>query len=136
MLKLIKYMGPFKWAIVAIFILLFGQAMSDLSSPGLTSNIVNVGIQQGGVENAVPQVIRAAEFNKLTLFMTDADKARVAGDYILLDRSTLSAADYAIDVKTYPQLANAPLYKLNTNAKTEIATLDTIFSKSIPIVAA
>ncbi len=135
MLKLIKYLRPFTWAVVAIFILLFGQAMSDLSLPGYMANIVNVGIQQGGVENAVPQAMRASEFNKLTLFMTDSEKTGVTGDYLLLDKNALSATDYAKYVKTYPQLASTPLYKLNTSSKTEIAGLDIIFSKSISIVS-
>lgn len=41
--------------------------MFDLSLPDYMSNIVNVGIQQGGIENAVPKVISKSEFDKLTL---------------------------------------------------------------------
>jgi ATP-binding cassette, subfamily B, multidrug efflux pump len=76
MLKLIKYLRPFAWTIAAIFLLLFGQAMADLALPGYMANIVNIGIQQGGIQNAVPQAIPSAEFSKLTLFMTDGQKAR------------------------------------------------------------
>ncbi|MDD5288356.1 MAG: ABC transporter ATP-binding protein [Dehalococcoidales bacterium] len=136
MRKLIKHLKPFVWSIVAIFVLLFAQAMADLSLPGYMSNIVNIGIQQSGIENAVPQAVSAGEFNKLTLFMTDGEKAQVMTDYILLDRHSLSAADYAKYLKTYPQLANTTVYKLNTNDKTEIARLDTIFIKSITPVSA
>jgi ATP-binding cassette subfamily B multidrug efflux pump len=135
MLKLIKYLRPFVWSIVAIFVLLFGQAMADLSLPGYMANIVNVGIQQGGIENAVPQAVRAGEFDKLTLFMNDSEKAPVTGDYILLDKETLSASDYEGYLKTYPELANTPLYLLDTTDKAEITRLDTIFRKSIAIVA-
>jgi ATP-binding cassette subfamily B protein len=133
--KLIKHLRPFIWSIAAIFALLFGQAMADLSLPGYMANIVNVGISQKGIENAVPQVISAGdtgEFNKLTLLMTDSQKAQVTGDYILLSRQSLSAADYAKDVKTYPQLANIDIYKLNTTDKKEIEQLDAIFVNAIP----
>jgi ATP-binding cassette subfamily B multidrug efflux pump len=70
MRKLIKHLKPFVWSIVAIFVLLFAQAMADLSLPGYMANIVNVGIQQNGIENSVPEAISTSEFNKLTLFMT------------------------------------------------------------------
>jgi ATP-binding cassette subfamily B multidrug efflux pump len=134
--KLVKYMGPFVWSVVAIFVLLFGQAMADLSLPGYMSNIVNVGIQAGGIENAVPKAVPASEFSRLTLFMTDADKSRVTADYKLLDKASLSAADYAKYVKTYPLLATAPVDVLNTSHKTEITALDKILVKPIAIVAA
>ena len=136
MRKLIKHLKPFVWSIVAIFILLFGQAMADLSLPGYMANIVNVGIQQNGIENSVPQAISASEFNKLTLFMTDSEKAQVTGEYILLSKQGLSDTDYAQYLKIYPQLATTPLYKLNTTDKTKIAQLNTILVKSISPVFA
>ncbi|MGA3094112.1 MAG: hypothetical protein ABSD79_01835 [Dehalococcoidales bacterium] len=54
MLKLIKFLKPFSWLILFIFVLLFVQALSDLSLPGYTSDILNVGVQQNGIENDVP----------------------------------------------------------------------------------
>ena len=110
--------------------------MADLSLPGYMANIVNVGIQQNGIENSVPQAISTSEFNKLTLFMTDNEKAQVTEDYILLSKQSLSDTDYAKYLKTYPQLATTPIYKLNTTDKTEIAQLNTILVKSIPPVFA
>ncbi len=136
MLKLIKYLRPFVWYIVAIFLLLFGQAMADLALPGYMAGIVNVGIQQGGIESAVPQAISVGEFDKFSLFMTDNEKAQVTGDYVLLDKQTLSASDYQRYLKIYPGLADTPIYRLATGDKTEITELDTIFRRAIPIVAA
>jgi len=136
MRKLIKHLRPFVWSILIIFVLLFAQAMADLSLPGYMANIVNVGIQQNGIENSVPQAIGTSEFNKLTLFMTDNEKAQVTEDYILLSKQSLSDTDYAKYLKTYPQLATTPIYKLNTTDKTEIARLNTILVKSIlPVFA-
>ena len=128
MRKLIKHLKPFIWAIVAIFVLLFAQAMADLSLPGYMANIVNIGIQQNGIQNAVPQAISQTEFNKITLFMTDSQKAQVTGDYTLINNQS---ADYA----KYPK-ATTPIYELSTNNKQEIAQLNTILSKAIPPVLA
>ena len=105
MMKLIKHLKPFAGQIFFIFLLLFAQAMTDLSLPAYMSQIVNVGIQQGGIQNAVPEAIRASEMAKLTLFMDDSDKAVVTGDYILLDKDKLSQSDYDKYVKDYPALA-------------------------------
>jgi ATP-binding cassette subfamily B protein len=98
------------------------------------SNIVNVGIQQGGVENAVPQVIRKSEFDKLKLFMNEDDKKKVQDNYLLLDKKNLSQSELDNYLKEYPQLDKEPLYKLNTNDKNTISELNTIFGKPILIV--
>jgi ATP-binding cassette, subfamily B, multidrug efflux pump len=135
MLKLIKYLKPYSVWIALIFILLFGQAMADLSLPAYMSDIVNIGIQQHGIENAVPQVIRASEFSRIALFMTATEKAQVLGDYTFLDRNALSTADYANYVKKYPELANEPVYLRNATDKAQLEELDAIFSKYIPVVA-
>ena len=68
--------------------------------------------------------------------MTESQINEFKGDYILLDKQSLSATDYANDLKTYPQLANIDIYKLNTTNKKEIAQLNTILSKAIPPVLA
>ena len=134
MLNLIKHLKPFIWSIVIIFGLLFGQAMADLALPGYMSDIVNVGIQNGGIENTVPKAISAAEYQKVTLFIPSEDKTLVADNYQLLDKSALSAADYATDLKTYPALAKENIYVLNTNNKDAINQMNSIFGLPIMIV--
>ena len=135
MTKLFKHLKPFVWAIIFIFVLLFAQAMLDLALPGYMANIVNIGIQQDGIANAVPQAVSATEFSHISIFLTSAQISQVTNDYILLDKQSLSASDYAKYVKTYPQLANEDIYKINITDKKEIASLDTIFSHSLPVVA-
>ena len=68
MKKLLKYLRPFAGSIVIAIMLLFVQAISDLSLPSYMSNIVNIGIQQKGIEDAVPKAIKSSELNKLLLF--------------------------------------------------------------------
>ena len=64
MTKVLKYLKPFTLSIILVIGLLIVQATCDLSLPDYTSNIVNVGIQQNGIKNAVPTVIREKELNK------------------------------------------------------------------------
>ena len=112
--------------------LLFVQANADLALPDYMSKIVNIGIQQGGVENAVPVAIRQTEMNKLTIFMSAADKTRVLSDYTLVDKNS---PDYAADVKLYPVLAQEPVYVLNKIDSTEITWLNPVMGKAFLIVS-
>ena len=133
MKKIIKHLKPFIGAIFISFVLLFVQAICDLSLPDYMSNIVNVGIQQGGVDNAVPEIIRASEFDKLLIFIKDEDKSLVKDSYNLLDKSTLSSDEYDKYVKKYPELANENLYKLDTKNKEDIKNLNTVMGKAIMV---
>ncbi|HEX7540567.1 MAG TPA: hypothetical protein VF352_00435, partial [Anaerolineales bacterium] len=63
MLRLLKYLKPYTLLILFAIALLFVQANADLALPDYMSKIVNVGIQQGGVENAVPVAVRQTEMN-------------------------------------------------------------------------
>ena len=67
MFKIMKYLGEFKVSVVAVVILLILQAYCDLSLPSYTSDIVDVGIEQGGIENAVPEIMREETFNGICL---------------------------------------------------------------------
>ena len=73
MLKLAKYLKSSIGWILLMVCLLFLQAYCDLALPGYTSDIVNVGIQQGGIEDAVPQTIRTEEYQNLFLFLDEED---------------------------------------------------------------
>lgn len=135
MFKIFRYLKPFIVSIVAVVMLLIVQAVCDLSLPDYTSNIVNVGIQQSGIENAVPKVIRESELNKNTLFMNNSDKEKIEESYTLLDKNKLSKEEYDKEVKQYPALKNQPIYKLNTQDEATIDELNKIMSKSMMRVA-
>jgi len=126
MLKLIKYLKPFIASILVIICLLFIQATCDLSLPDYMSKIVNVGIQQGGIENAVPTAIRKSEFEKMKLFMSDNEKAEVGRNYKLLDKGSLTQSEYDSYFKDYPILEKEAIYILNTKDKNTIANLNSI----------
>ncbi|WP_017750423.1 ABC transporter ATP-binding protein [Clostridium tyrobutyricum] len=127
MLKLIKHLKPFIASIICAIILLFVQAGSDLALPDYVSNIVNVGIQQGGIENSVPQAIRSSEMNKLTLFVNKNDKVEIMKNYKLIDKSS---SDYTEYVKKYPKLKDEPIYALKNINKSETDKMNPIIGKA------
>src|SRR4030043_544998 len=110
MTRLAKYLKPFIPMILIAIVLLFVQALSDLTLPDYMSNIVNNGIQQGGIVNAVPEAIRQNEMNKITLFMSENDKAEVLKNYTLIDNAS---SDYSKYLKKYPQLEKEAIFVLN-----------------------
>ena len=81
MLKLMKYLKKSAGSIVLIIGLLFLQAYCDLSLPDCTSKIINVGIQQKGIEDGVPEKIRESSLENLQLFMSQEDKTEISNAY-------------------------------------------------------
>lgn len=136
MLKIFKYMKHSVLSIVCILLLLFIQAMSDLSLPDYTSDIVNVGIQQGGVSDTAPQVIRKSQFDRLLLFMNEEQQTEAEQAYRLVDRESLSDEEYRDLVKTYPALADEALYLREVNGGEELEQLNDLFAKPIVAVSA
>ncbi len=135
MLKLFKHLKPFVWSLVAIFILLFGQAMADLSLPGYMADIINVGVQYNGIEDATPQAIRASELTRLELFMDADAKTQVNTYYKKLDSSTLTADEYTAYLEKYPILASEAVDERTTDDGAVIIKLDPIFSNAMMIYA-
>lgn len=79
--KLFKYMVPYWKSVIVIIAVLFVQAYCDLSLPAYTSDIVNVGIQQGGVDDKIPQQIAVEDLDKILLFVSDQDGETVLDAY-------------------------------------------------------
>ena len=71
MLKVLKNLKESWISVIAIVLLLIVQAAGDLTLPDYTSKIVNVGIQNGGIENVAPEVIRKSEMENLLVFTDD-----------------------------------------------------------------
>ncbi len=109
MTRLTRYLKPYLFMILLAVVLLFVQANADLALPDYLSRIVNVGIQQGGVERALPDALRTSTLERLALFLDDADKTALLAQYTLVNAAS---PDYAALVQTYPALADEPLYVL------------------------
>lgn len=95
MKNLFKYAAVQWKALLAVIVILFVQAYCDLSLPAYTSDIVNVGIQQGGVEDQVPEAISVDEMDRLMLFMSEEDQSRVMDAYEE-DASSYEQAAYVL----------------------------------------
>lgn len=89
--KLFKFLKPRAGAVFAIVAVLIIQAYCDLSLPGYTSDIVNVGIQQGGIDSAIPEQIAKEDMEKLLLFVSKDDQK------IVMDAYTLDSKTYKKD---------------------------------------
>lgn len=81
MFKMLKYLRQSAGYIICIVLLLFLQAYCDLSLPDYTSRIVNVGIQQQGIEDGVPDKIRSSSVDQLFLFMDVKEREEIERNY-------------------------------------------------------
>lgn len=132
MLRLLKYFKPYILLILITIAVLYVQAQANLALPDYMSDIINVGIQQGGVEDAVPLAIRQSEMDKLMLFMSEEDKTTVMADYALIDSAS---PDFETYLAEYPALANEAVYVLTDSDKTEIEKLNPIMGKALLTVS-
>ena len=80
-MKLLKYLKGFKIAILSLVVVLGVRVVAELALPTYTSNIVDTGIQQSGIEDAVPSKISEKSLNTLELFMSDDEIKQVTGNY-------------------------------------------------------
>ena len=82
MLKLLGYLKKYKKSVVIIIALLLVQAYCDLALPQYTSDIVDVGIQQGGIAHAAPEWLREETWENLTFLMTEEEESLVSQYYV------------------------------------------------------
>lgn len=95
MIKLFKCVKPYWKTVILVVLILFVQAYCDLSLPAYTSDIVNVGIQQGGVDDLVPTRIAKEDMDKVILFISTEDQKTVLDSYEE-DTDTYDKAAYVI----------------------------------------
>lgn len=99
MFKIKRYLKPYIALLLGAVMLLFGQAMLELTLPNYMSDIVNVGLQQGGITYSAPKAIDAQSMQMIQMFMSEEDKTAAQGAY-----TQLEASDLAELQKTYPNL--------------------------------
>ncbi len=99
MIKLMGYLKKSAPYIVLITALLFVQAYCDLSLPDFTSKIVNVGIQQKGIEDSVPEKLRDSTMQSLRLFMDEAQREEVLANYTHEDDTWVLKEDISKDTR-------------------------------------
>lgn len=113
-MKLLKtYLKPFAALVLACILLLFGQAMCDLTLPNLMSDIVNTGIQLGGVDEAAPAVLNQQAVDLLTLFMNDAEAGMFKNAYTPVEHGSDEETKLA---KTYENIKDMDAVALSEDA--------------------
>ena len=113
-MKLLKtYLKPFAALVLACILLLFGQAMCDLTLPNLMSDIVNTGIQLGGVDEAAPAVLNQQAVDLLTLFMNDTDAETFKNAYTPVEHGSDEETKLA---KTYENIKDMDAVALSEDA--------------------
>ena len=122
MLKILKNLKESWMAVIAIIILLCIQAAADLKLPDFTSQIVNVGIQQSGIENAAPEMIRKSTLDNLQYFTDDYET--ILENYEIVEKNEKN-------IKEYPLLESEEIYKLKNISKSELENLNNIISKPL-----
>lgn len=113
-MKLLKtYLKPFAALVLACILLLFGQAMCDLTLPNLMSDIVNTGIQLGGVDEAAPAVLDQQAVDLLALFMNDAEAGTFKNAYTPVEHGSDEETKLA---KTYENIKDMDAVALSEDA--------------------
>lgn len=113
-MKLLKtYLKPFAALVLACILLLFGQAMCDLTLPNLMSDIVNTGIQLGGVDEAAPAVLNQQAVDLLTLFMNDTEAEAFKNAYTPVEHGSNEETKLA---KTYENIKDMDAVALSEDA--------------------
>lgn len=125
-MKLLKtYLKPFAALVLACILLLFGQAMCDLTLPNLMSDIVNTGIQLGGVDEAAPAVLNQQAVDLLTLFMNDAEAGTFKNAYTPVEHGSNEETKLA---KTYENIKDMDAVALSKD--TDVQAVGDAYGKA------
>lgn len=125
-MKLLKtYLKPFAALVLACILLLFGQAMCDLTLPNLMSDIVNTGIQLGGVDEAAPAVLNQQAVDLLTLFMNDAEAGTFKNAYTPVEHGSDEETKL---VKTYENIKDMDAVALSED--TDVQAVGDAYGKA------
>ena len=133
MFKVLKNLKESWISVITIVLLLIVQAAGDLTLPDYTSKIVNVGIQNGGIENVAPEVIRKSEMENMLIFTDEDDK--ILASYEEISKDNLDSAEYEKLVKKYPALENESLYRIKKISSSEQDELDSLMTKPLMMLS-
>lgn len=130
MTKLIKFLKPFTLMILFAIVLLYVQAMAELALPDYMSNIVNNGIQNNGIDKAVPDVMRVDDLEGIKGVMTEEEKAFVESSFTLVTTSS-DATLHASIAKDYTLVGDQDVYSLKKLSEENLERLEVIISKAM-----
>lgn len=126
MRRILSYLKPYRLYILLASVLVFFVAGTNLALPDYLSRIVNIGIQQHGIDSGVPQALRKSSMEKLELLQDENSHVQVLQHYQLIQPSDPAAQSY---LKKYPELKNEAIYVLNPKlSKDEKSALENLLS--------
>lgn len=131
MMKLKRYLKPYIGFALAAIVLMFCQSAVDLNLPNLMSDIVNVGIQQGGITEAAPKAVSAEGLQLMSAFMSEEDRALAQSQYVLAEQANMTADEWDRFVTDWPKVSDTDVYRQipNLDDSTQ-AQLDSAFSRA------
>ena len=137
MLKVFKYVKRYWLALLCIVALLYGQAQAELALPDYMSNIVTYGIQAGGFDEVVPEIISQNTMENILIFVNDKDKEFVVSQYTYqtFENIDISKLPYEIDTTKKTVLEDTGIYVLKGDVKDKnFNTLSKLVSEPMLIV--
>jgi len=121
---MIRYLKPFALSLTVTIVFLFVQVLCDLGLPRLMSDMVDTGIQAGGIEQGAPEAISAEGVELLTLFLNERDAATFVSGYELVPAGANEIAD------RYPAAATKDMYRLADADGEEAKAMDAVYTRA------
>lgn len=115
------------YLILAILLLVI-QAICELNLPSYTSNIINIGIGNKGIESTFPTVLREQEMSKILVNVNHKDEKKILNNYNLISLSTISKKEYLVYKNKYPIIDNENIYLYNNKENISNVMGDAIFN--------
>lgn len=126
-----KVFRPLKKMILCLFLtvlLLIVQAICELNLPSYTSNIINIGIGNKGIESMFPMVLREQEMSKILVNVNEEDEKKVLDSYNLISLANISKKEYLVYKNKYPIIDNENIYLYNNKEDISNVMGDAIFN--------
>lgn len=115
------------YLILAILLLVI-QAICELNLPSYTSNIINIGIGNKGIESTFPTVLREQEMSKILVNVNEEDEKKILNNYNLISLSSISKKEYLVYKNKYPIIDNENIYLYNNKEDISNVMGDAIFN--------
>ncbi len=115
------------YLILAILLLVI-QAICELNLPSYTSNIINIGIGNKGIESTFPTVLREQEMSKILVNVNEEDEKKILNNYNLISLSSISKKEYLVYKNKYPIIDNESIYLYNNKVDISNVMGDAIFN--------
>lgn len=128
MLRLMPYIKKYWYLFILAILLLFAMVNADLALPDQLSKIVNIGIQQNGIDQPTPTVLRKKTMDELSLFMSQSDFQKVLASYHLVESNS---AEHLALLEQYPNAASEAVYARNVITPEEEKALEAYMAKPL-----